>query len=87
MIVVPSSMTEGLYLMGFGMGSVFLFLTLLVIFTNLMSKIIHHFFVSTPQHIDVPVANVDSDKQEITAAIAISIHCHRKKQFAEKNKR
>lgn len=73
-------MTEGFNLMLMGMGFVFSFLTLLVIATTLMSKIILRF--SKPELVakpNLPVASTSTqDKNtELIAAISAAIHLHR----------
>lgn len=65
-------LNAGLELMLAGMGTVFLFLTLLVGATMLMSAIVQRFFV--------PAAILDTDpSSEELAAISAAIHQHRQK--------
>jgi len=76
-------MTEGLTLMGFGMGFVFVFLTLLVIATKIMSWIINRYesnidFPST-DNIQPPVATPVKDESLITVLTA-AIHKHRSRR-------
>ena len=60
-------LAQGVELMLVGMGTVFLFLTLLVIATTLMSRLVMHF---------QPAADEDCDSDEI-AAIAAAIAAYR----------
>lgn len=64
-------LNAGLELMLAGMGTVFLFLTLLVGATMLMSSLVQRFFV--------PASTLDTDpSSEELAAISAAIHQHRK---------
>ena len=74
---------EGTSLMVFGMGFVFLFLTILVLATSAMSTIINRYYPqpvsatsSEPQVTANPSA---SDQGELVAAISAAIHLHRTK--------
>lgn len=72
--------TEGFNLMLLGMGFVFVFLTLLVIATTLMSKVILHF--SKPEALAMPgqkgAARLPKQTNtELIAAISAAIHLHR----------
>lgn len=92
--MTPSDLiSEGSSLMLFGMGFVFLFLTLLVLVTSLMSKIIDRYFqepvpsgVSGPNRTSINNQPVSSNDQgELVAAISAAIAMHRtKKAQAEK---
>ncbi|MFK0572481.1 OadG family protein [Endozoicomonas sp.] len=87
--MTPSDLiTEGSSLMLFGMGFVFLFLSLLVLVTSLMSKIITRFFpepspsgVSGSNRAAIrPHSPVSStDQTELVAAISAAIRLHRTK--------
>ncbi|WP_108445213.1 OadG family protein [Halomonas denitrificans] len=71
---------EGLALMGLGMGFVFVFLTVLVGVTTLMSKTIGRFFPE-PVAPDVrdsraPAARQDDD---LTAVISAAVHRYRRR--------
>lgn len=76
-------MMEGFNLMLLGMGFVFVFLTVLVIATTLMSKIILRF--SKPEPVSAapvqkkPVAS-GGQSQDLIAAITAAIHLHRQRQ-------
>ncbi|WP_299727959.1 OadG family transporter subunit [uncultured Endozoicomonas sp.] len=88
MMTSSELISEGSSLMLFGMGFVFLFLTLLVLVTSLMSKIITRFFhepatsgASAVRHSSAggaPVAN--SNQTEVVAAISAAIKLHRTKK-------
>lgn len=75
-------MTEGFNLMLMGMGFVFTFLTLLVIATTLMSKIILSF--SKPEPLATPSRPATSLTQgpnpELIVAISAAIHLHRQRK-------
>ncbi len=88
----PSDLiSEGSSLMLFGMGFVFLFLTLLVLVTSLMSKIIDRYFQEPAPSGASNRITVNSqpsssnDQGELVAAISAAIKMHRtKKTQAEK---
>ena len=65
--------SEGLDLAVYGMGTVFFFLTMLVLATMLMSKI-----VGQPENPDTANLTVGTDSKK-KAAIAAAIHQHRLK--------
>ncbi|MEI6744334.1 MAG: OadG family transporter subunit [Methylococcaceae bacterium] len=71
-------MSSGIELMFAGMGIVFLFLTMLVIVINVMSKLIQRYFPEEPvANISIPVVqNSATDKSHI-AAITAAIHQYR----------
>jgi oxaloacetate decarboxylase gamma subunit len=72
---------QGVDLMIFGMGSVFVFLTLLVIVTTIMSAIVQRFAPEKTLVISAaakPSAAAAIDPK-ITAAITTAIHQYRKK--------
>lgn len=69
-------MSYGVELMLVGMGIVFLFLTMLVVVINLMSKVILRFSPPQPQTGNVQSA---AENQRIIAAISAAVHQHRKK--------
>jgi len=68
---------EGLKFMMLGMGIVFLFLVLMIIAMNVMSKIIHRYF---PEPQGTPKQSASSvptgDMRKKVAAIAAAIHHH-----------
>ena len=61
--------------MGLGMGTVFLFLVVMILAMNLMSKVIHKFFPE-PQVSDAAVP-ANKDNKKIIAAITAAISHHR----------
>ena len=79
----PDLMTEGLSLMMYGMGFVFLFLTALVVTTTLMSRIVARFFPD-PVPAALPgrprSANKPAGDSELIAAITAAVRMHRKKR-------
>jgi len=66
---------EGFKFMGLGMGTVFLFLIVLIIMMNLMSIIIHKFFPEPEVSPAAPAAKQDNKK--VIAAITAAIAHHR----------
>lgn len=74
--------SEGLSLMVYGMGFVFVFLTLLVFATSLMSKLTTKFL---PEPVVVPKAKpaasvaASSNSDEVLAVISAAVHHHRSK--------
>ena len=75
-MVEESLIDQGLELMLFGMGSVVIFLSLLVLATNLMSSLMARFI--PPQEETVPEA-LATDAQ-LLAVISAAIHQHRSRQ-------
>ncbi|WP_114417260.1 OadG family protein [Marinospirillum perlucidum] len=77
----PDLITEGLNLLILGMGFVFVFLTLLVVATTLMSKSINHFFPEAeepaPAKAGKAAALPTEQNSEVIAAISAAIHLHR----------
>jgi oxaloacetate decarboxylase gamma subunit len=74
--------SEGLALMVYGMGFVFVFLTLLVGATTLMSKFVTKYL---PEPVVVPKAKpatpqaVSANNDELLAVISAAVHHHRSK--------
>lgn len=66
---------EGFKFMALGMGTVFMFLIVLIFMMNLMSKIVHKFFPEPQVDVNPPVANKDNKK--VIAAITAAIAHHR----------
>jgi len=66
--------SEGLTLMIYGMGTVFVFLTLLVFCTKLMSSTVSRFSVEEPEDVIVPRITGDAT---IIAVIEAAIAEHR----------
>ncbi|MEQ5800902.1 OadG family transporter subunit [Halomonas sp. H10-9-1] len=71
---------EGISLMALGMGFVFVFLTLLVIVTTLMSKIIGRFF---PEPVAPPVPargrGAAPQDDDVMVAISAAVHHYRRR--------
>jgi oxaloacetate decarboxylase gamma subunit len=75
-----SLVSEGLNLMVYGMGFVFVFLTLLVIVTTLMSKLVNKFL---PEPIVEPKAKTSAQQStgnndELLAVLTAAVHKYRK---------
>jgi oxaloacetate decarboxylase gamma subunit len=69
---------EGVKFMVLGMGTVYLFLMLMIVMMNLMSSIIHKLFPEPQPKISQDVEHVDAQKnQKIVAAITAAIIHHR----------
>ena len=66
---------EGFKFMGLGMGTVFLFLIVLIGSMNLMSSIVNRFFPEPHQNPDASVKKQDNKK--VIAAITAAINHHR----------
>lgn len=67
---------EGFKFMGLGMGTVFLFLIVMIGAMNLMSAVVHKFFPE-PQAIATASAPAQEDNKKIIAAITAAISHHR----------
>ena len=67
---------EGFKFMGLGMGTVFLFLVVMIISMNIMSTVIHKFFPEPPVSADSS-ASAKKDNKKIVAAITAAIKHHR----------
>ncbi len=72
-----SVMQQGVDLMLFGMGTVFVFLTLLVIATVIMSALVQRFFPEAPEPAGQAPAGVSDPK--LLAIIKAAIDQHRNK--------
>ncbi len=74
---------DGITLLLIGMGTVYLFLILLVYCTQLMSSLIARFFPETvisPPAIPLPVMESDTrQQQEMAAAVSAAVHHHRQR--------
>ena len=68
-------LTQGIELMLFGMGTVIVFLTLLVMITGAMSALVNRFAPEPPAATPEPGAPVEN--QELLAVISAAIHQHR----------
>lgn len=74
---------QGMDLLLFGMGTVFVFLTLLVFSTSLMSSFINKFFPEAPKEVRVAVntsRKTDEIKPDTLQAIRLAIAEHRARQ-------
>jgi len=69
-------MSVGVEIMLVGMGTVFLFLAMLIIIVDVMSKIIQRFLPQEINELPTVVTNVDSN---VIAAISTAVHEYRKK--------
>jgi len=68
---------EGLKFMVLGMGTVFAFLTIMIIVVNIMSYIVNRFFPE-PQASDEPSSSANkTDNKKVVAAITAAITHHR----------
>jgi len=67
---------EGFKFMGLGMGTVILFLIIMIVCMNIMSTVIHKFFPE-PQPSATPPASAQKDNKKIIAAITAAIAHHR----------
>jgi len=70
---------EGFKFMGLGMGTVFVFLIIMIVCMNLMSTIIHRFFPEAQPTTSVAPNNApkDNNNNKIVAAITAAIKHHR----------
>lgn len=72
---------EGVELMLFGMGSVFVFLTLLVLSIRIMSRLLERFSPTVvPTPVRVPAAAISTAQElpaDVLEAIQAAIHQHR----------
>jgi len=67
---------EGFKFMGLGMGTVFLFLIVMIFAMNAMSKIINRFFPE-PKPIESKTVNTQNNNKKVVAAITAAIKHHR----------
>ena len=67
---------EGFKFMGLGMGTVFLFLIIMIASMNIMSKVIHKFFPE-PTAENNPSVATKQDNKKVIAAITAAISHHR----------
>lgn len=67
---------EGFKFMGLGMGTVFVFLIIMIFAMNIMSIIIHRFFPE-PQGTSPAAVDTNKNKNKIIAAITAAISHHR----------
>ena len=67
---------EGFKFMALGMGTVFLFLIIMILMMNLMSFLIHRFFPE-PEPIDTGSIKKANNNNKVIAAITAAIAHHR----------
>ena len=80
-----SIVAQGVELMLYGMGTVVVFLGLLVVITSAMSSIVNRYFPEAPVPVAVPSAGRKSgpaaqDDGEVVAAITTAITQHRSRK-------
>jgi oxaloacetate decarboxylase gamma subunit len=68
---------EGFKFMALGMGTVFLFLIILIVLMNIMSKVLHRFFPEPSAASLEPQTQNQKDNKKIIAAISAAISHHR----------
>ena len=67
---------EGFKFMGLGMGTVFLFLIILIFMMNFMSSIINKFFPE-PKPSENTAVNTQNNHKKVVAAVTAAIKHHR----------
>lgn len=72
--------SEGINLMLLGMGTVFVFLTILVIVTAIMSSLVQKYGAVQPADLTIPGAAGELDEATLLAVISAAIHAHRSKK-------
>lgn len=70
-------LTDAVVLMGLGMGTVYVFLTLLVGLTSLMSSLVNRLAPASVAQGTVAAAGAEAEDQTLLAVIAAAIHAHR----------
>jgi oxaloacetate decarboxylase gamma subunit len=73
-----NSVFEGLKIMLIGMGTVFMFLIVMIIMMNIMSRVIHRFFPE-PNDVENNVGPAQKSNAKKIAAITAAIMHHRSK--------
>ncbi len=68
---------EGFKFMGLGMGTVFLFLIVMIFSMNIMSKVLNKFFPEVQPNLDAGRPTAKQDNKKVTAAITAAIKHHR----------
>lgn len=71
-------MADGLNLMLYGMGTVFVFLALLVVCTNVMSALVLRFYPEAPVEVAPPVKSQKAQDSRMIAVIEAAVAEHRK---------
>ena len=69
---------EGIKFMFLGMGTVFVFLVVMIACMNIMSSIINRYFPESQPNVDGTTATTQVDNKKIVAAITAAITHHRK---------
>ena len=77
-MVEENLIEQGLELMLFGMGTVVVFLTLLVLVTNLMSALMQRFVPPAPE--PAPDAVGSQPDAHVLAVISAAVHKHRSRR-------
>ena len=67
---------EGFKFMGLGMGTVILFLVVMIVCMNIMSYVVHKFFPEPQANLESS-ANAKKDNKKVIAAITAAISHHR----------
>ena len=76
----PHVLSEGFTLMAYGMGFVFVFLTVLVVATSLMSRVIDRYFPQAPPAAACPIrppGKTAPDDADLLAILSAAIHRYR----------
>ena len=68
---------EGFKFMGLGMGTVFLFLIIMIVAMNVMSAIISKYFPEPQPTANTEVKTQDNKNKKVIAAISAAIQHHR----------
>jgi oxaloacetate decarboxylase gamma subunit len=68
---------EGFKFMGLGMGTVLLFLIILIFMINIMSKILNRFFPEVKPNVNTTTVNTQNNHKKVVAAITAAIKHHR----------
>jgi len=68
---------EGFKFMGLGMGTVFLFLIVMIVAMNAMSAIISKYFPEPQPTVNAEVKTQDNNNKKVVAAISAAIQHHR----------
>ncbi|MEA2073147.1 MAG: OadG family protein [Campylobacterota bacterium] len=68
---------EGFKFMGLGMGTVFLFLVIMIISMNIMSIVVHKFFPEPEVNVGSSSTPTKKDNNSVVAAITAAIKHHR----------
>ena len=68
---------EGVKFMILGMGTVFVFLVVMIVCMNIMSTLINRYFPEPTASADVPAQGGSQDKKKIVAAITAAVKYHR----------